>query len=361
MGRRPSNVGNPKATKKSLQSATHINTDVEISKLTYEEPKKRLYYCTACGRSFKKQDSNFCKSLSALFAGNNGYVHICKKCTDKLYYNLVDYFSKNEEKAMDRMCQLFDWYYSDEIFAATRKISADRSRVCAYPAKLNLPQYNAKGKTYIDTIADRVTKTINDLEDLEELRQDKEIKVSQKTIKFFGLGYTPEQYMFLQSQYDDWTKRHVCETKAQEELFKNLCIAQLNINIAQQTNGRVSDAMKTFQDLLGSANLKPAQTNDNALADTNTFGTLIKRWEEDKPIPEPDPEWKDVDGIIRYISIYFLGHLCKMMGVKNSYFKMYEDEMTKYKVEKPEYEGDDETLFDAVFNGDTYGDNEQEK
>lgn len=358
MGRRPSNAGNLKATKKSSQSATQINTDIEISKLIYEEPEKRLYYCTACGKSFKKQDSNFCKSLSPLFAGNNGYVHICKKCTDKLYYNLVDYFSKNEEKAMDRMCQLFDWYYSDEIFAATRKISADRSRVCAYPAKANLPQYQAKDKTYIDTIADRVTKTIDDLEDLEELKQDKEIKVSQKTIKFFGLGYTPEQYIFLQSQYEDWTKRHVCETKAQEELFKNLCIAQLNINIAQQTNGKVSEAMKTFQDLLGSANLKPTQTNDNALADTNTFGTLIKRWEEDKPIPEPDPEWKDVDGIIRYISIYFLGHLCKMMGIKNSYSRMYEDEMAKYKVEKPEYEGDDEALFDAVFNGDTYGNNE---
>lgn len=76
MGRRPSNAGNPKATKKSSQSATKINKDIEISKLTYEEPEKRLYYCTACGKSFKKQDSNFCKSLSPLFAGNNGYVHI---------------------------------------------------------------------------------------------------------------------------------------------------------------------------------------------------------------------------------------------------------------------------------------------
>lgn len=86
----------------------------------------------------KNKKQNFCKSQSPLFINNNGFVHICKKCTDKHYYNLVDFFSDNEEKAMDRMCQLFDWYYSDEIFAATRKISADRSRVCAYPAKANL-------------------------------------------------------------------------------------------------------------------------------------------------------------------------------------------------------------------------------
>ena len=116
--------------------------------------------------------------------------------------------------------------------------------------------------------------------------------------------------------------------------------------------------MKTFQDLLGSANLKPAQNNDNTLSDTNTFGTLIKKWEDEKPIPEPDAEWRDVDGIIRYISIYFLGHLCKMMHIKNSYSKMYEEEMAKYKVEKPEYEDDDEALFDSVF-GDNANDTDK--
>lgn len=39
-----------------------------------------------------------------------------------------------------------------------------------------------------------------------------------------------------------------------------------------------------------------------------------------------------------------------MMGIKNSYSRMYEAEMAKYKVEKPEYEDDDEALFDAVFS-----------
>ena len=39
-----------------------------------------------------------------------------------------------------------------------------------------------------------------------------------------------------------------------------------------------------------------------------------------------------------------------MMGLKNSYSKMYEDEIAQYKVDRPEYENDDEALFDAVFN-----------
>lgn len=349
---RRSNSGNLKATQKSSNSETKINKDIEIGKFKSEDPERDVFYCCACQKKYTKQDSNFCKSLSPLYQGNNAFVNVCKRCTDKYYYQLVDLYSGNEEKAMDRICQLFDWYYSDEIFATTRKISADRSRVCAYPAKVNLPQYNAKGKTYIDTIKDRETKTIDNFNDLEEVKNSGEIKVSKKTINFFGLGFSPEQYKFLQDQYDDWTARHECKTKTQEEIFKNLCFAQLNIQIAQQTNNKVKESMDTFQNLLGTANLKPSQTNDNAIADQNTFGTLIKKWENEKPISEPDPEWKDVDGIVKYISIYFLGHLCKMMNIKNSYARMYEEEMSKYKVEKPEYEGDEEALFDTVFGGD---------
>lgn len=357
MPRKPNAKGSKPTINKSgittVQNSTEINNIKPI-----ESIEERPYICCCCGKQYKKQDRNFSYSQSPMFKGNNSYLPICNNCLE----NLVEQYTEllgSQDEAIKRVCLHWDIYVNDSILNSSKKIDANRSRIKCYVKNCNLAQ-NA-GKTYDTYLKETESNKIKTIEELDEIRDSKDFKVQQKTIKFFGLGYSPEEYAFLQSQYEDWTKRHVCETKAQEELFKNLCIAQLNINIAQQTNGRVPEAMKTFQDLLGSANLKPAQTNDNALADTNTFGTLIKRWEEDKPIPEPDPEWKDVDGIIRYISIYFLGHLCKMMGVKNSYFKMYEDEMTKYKVEKPEYEGDDETLFDAVFNGDTYGDNEQEK
>ena len=87
--------------------------------------------------------------------------------------------------------------------------------------------------------------------------------------------------------------------------------------------------------------MKPSQTNDNALADQNTFGTLIKKWETERPIGEPDEEWKDVDEIERYISTFFLGHLCNLVHVKNDYEELYREEMAKYTVTPPEYEEDD--------------------
>lgn len=321
-----------------------------MQKIVAEDEDKRIYYCSCCGKPYTKQKGNFSASYSPIYAGNNGYVTMCNSCRDKYFVTFTDFFSGNEEKAMDRMCGIFDWYYHDMAVSATRKISADRSRIGAYPSKMALPQTKDKGTTYLDTIRDRESKTINSIEDLEER---KDINITKKTIKFFGTGFLPEEYPFLQEQYNDWTARHECKTKAQEELFKNISIAQLNIQKATQSpNGKVAEAMKTFQDLLGSANIKPTQTNDNALSDQNTFGTLIKKWENDKPIPEPEKEWEDVDSIAKYVTVYFLGHLCKMMGIKNSYSRAYEKEMDKYKVTKPEYEDDDEALFDSVFGGD---------
>ena len=346
MPRKPAEKGSKPTKNKSGITTKQVETELKTIKPI--EPVAEDYYkCCTCGKKYTKQSGNFSYSQSPLFKGNNSFLPICNNCLE----NLVEQYTEllgSQNEAIKRVCLHWDIYFSESLLNSTKKIDANRSRIKCYVKNCNLQQH--AGKTYDTYLKEINSERIDTINDLEELKQDKEIKVSQKTIKFFGLGYTPEQYRFLQDQYDDWTHRHECRTKSQEEVFKNLCIAQLNIQIAQQTGGKVKDAMDSFQNLLGTANLKPCQTNENALADQNTFGTLIKKWENEKPISEPDPEWKDVDGIARYIHIYFLGHLCKMMGIKNSYSRMYDEEMEKYRVEKPEYEGDDEALFDAVFS-----------
>lgn len=347
MPRKPNEKGSLPTKNKSGITTKQVETELKVIKPI--EPVAEDYYkCCTCGKKYTKQSGNFSYSQSPLYKGNNSFLPICNNCLE----NLVEQYTEllgSQNEAIKRVCLHWDIYFSESLLNSTKKIDANRSRIKCYVKNCNLQQHAGKTyDTYLKEINSERIDTINDLEDIKQ--QDKDYRVTQKTIKFFGFGYTPEQYRFLQDQYDDWTHRHECRTKSQEEVFKNLCIAQLNIQIAQQTGGKVKDAMDSFQNLLGTANLKPCQTNENALADQNTFGTLIKKWENEKPISEPDPEWKDVDGIARYIHIYFLGHLCKMMGIKNSYSRMYDEEMEKYRVEKPEYEGDDEALFDAVFS-----------
>ena len=82
------------------------------------------------------------------------------------------------------------------------------------------------------------------------------------------------------------------------------------------------------------------ETGANA-TEQASFGTLLKRYENERPVPQPDPQWEDVDNIKIYSNLV-LGHLCRMLGINNDYSKLYDEEISKYKVETPEYEIDDE-------------------
>lgn len=357
MGKRGRPLGGTKFTSSnlSLQKKTKINPNAKPTKI--ENPDAETgFRCTCCGKTYKYQRNNFAVSNSPLYAGNNGYLSVCKNCVDKYFLQLVDFFTGNEEKAMERCCQIFDWYYNNEAVAMTAKsLTAGKTRISLYPGKLNMQQIKQKGTTFLDTLTERHSTTIDTIDDIDMLECEDENNdsenvepIDRETVMYFGTGYTPDEYRYLKHEYEDWTTRYETKTKAQEELFKNLCIAQLTIQQTKQKGDSkgFSDATKTFQDLLGSANLKPNQNNDNSLTEQNTFGALIKMWEEQKPIPEPDEEFKDVDNIKKYIDTFFFGHLAEMMKIDNDYSEQYREEMGKYTVERQQYVGDIDELED---------------
>ncbi len=330
-------------TQLSSASTVKVDSNVKMKKIIQDPPAGK-YRCSCCGKEYKSQKGNFPVTNSWLDENNNGYLTVCRSCIEKYYQQLIEFYSGNEEHAIEHCCRLFDWYYNTDAAAMTKNASKGYSRISMYPSKMNMVQIRDKGTTFLDTLRERYSNRIMSEEDIQSAESENSATVSKETIQFFGFGYSDEEYAFLAKQYTDWTTRYECKTKAQEELFKNICISQLTIQRVQKNGAarEVADAMKTFQDLLGTANLKPNQTNDNALADQNTFGTLIKKWENDAPIAEPDEEWKDVDGIHRYINTWFLGHLSNLVHVKNDYEEEYEREKEKYTVVPPTYEEDED-------------------
>jgi hypothetical protein len=111
------------------------------------------------------------------------------------------------------------------------------------------------------------------------------------------------------------------------------------------------DITASFQKMLDSGKLQPKQNSGDTTADNQTFGTLIDKWENTRPLPEIDEELKDVDKIGWYIDVFFKGHLSKMMGLKNAFSPIYERFIKKYTVTKPQYDEDtdSEALFDQIF------------
>lgn len=331
-------------------SPIKISTDYVAPKIRIQENNSvKEYVCTCCGKKYQRQDGNFLKAGSSiLWQANNGYIPICKTCSETIYRSLVEFYEGNEEHALRHWCGMFDYPYDVEASAMTSaNLKTGQSKVTLYPSKLNTKQVRTRCSTYLDTVRmeseDTMRiKTVNDIKDKQDSVTD--FQVTKEIIKKWGYGHKPEEYEWFEEQEADWRARVECKSKAQEELIRTICIAQFNIQKAQQSGGKVAEAMKAFQDLLASCNLQPRQNASDEFADQNTFGTLIRQFENERPIPEPDPEWEDVDNIKEYLDTFFLGHLCNLVHVENDNSEKYKSVMEKYTVKPPVYENDDESV-----------------
>lgn len=317
-------------------------------------PKTTKTKCTCfyCGKEYV--ETNFYKSGSNFYS-NIGKIPYCKQCIWKLYEYYCEKYTNEgcltpERNAVKRLCMAFDIYFNEKAFNdavnSSKKQNKNITSLSAYINMIQLSQF--KGKSYDTTISDEEKEAF-----IASVQADvlDNASVDQKIMDFWGNGFTEEDYKFLQKEYEDWVTRHECQTKAQEEIFKRICFKQLEILKATRRGDDTKNLDATFQNLLDTAKLQPKQNSGETVSDAQTFGTLIDKWENTRPLPEIDEELKDVDKIGLYLDVFFKGHLAKMMGLKNGLSRLYSKYMKQYTVEKPEYESDEdsEALFDAIF------------
>lgn len=318
--------------------------------------------CVCCGD--EQRIVNFYKSDSEIYKAI-GYAPYCKDCIEKLYdYYSMKYagfgYKEPERWAIERLCMIMDVYYGDSMFKAAsanyaKEIAQGKRATLfsSYIRRIKLNQY--RGRDYDTTIRDKdkiaeEEKKIRAAKVSEEMSEENAKAIEAATL-LFGKGFEEEDYLFLYDQYTDWTMRHECKTKAQEEVFKQICFTQLELLKATRARADTKDLTATFQKLLETAKLQPKQNSGDAVSDAQTFGTLIDKWENTRPLPEVDEELKDVDKIGLYIDVFFRGHLAKMLNIKGGLSNLYSKFMRRYTVNKPEYNADDmdEAAFDAIF------------
>lgn len=315
--------------------------------------------CTKCGTQYSRRKGYFAVSYAETHKGL-GYVHVCKECVDEMYSK---YLSQcNDSKlAVRQVCRKLDLYWNENIYESVIKKSTTRTMMTQYIAKLN--SVSCAGKSYDDTLLDEGTLwdyTTKQESVYTEPTEDESCDtiISDDVIAFWGTGYPTAMYIELEQRRAYYMSKFAEGIEldvGSEALIRQLCNIEVSIARDSAAGKSIDKSVNALNTLLGSLNLKPAQKKDDADAsiDNTPFGVWIRRWENQRPIPEPDPELQDVDGIVRYISIWFFGHLSKMLGIKNAYCKLYEDELAKMRVERPEYEDeDDETMFNDIFSSD---------
>ncbi|TVY09959.1 hypothetical protein [Paenibacillus cremeus] len=282
-----------------------------------------------CGK--EKAPTNFYINTNPLFSSEK--LEVCKDC-------ISEYIgTKSSSGYLNRVKLVLG--LMDKPFLYDLWISRDEDWGRYIPQLSSFPQY--KGLTNADsTFTDKKINTENPNESF-VLNSSPSSYTSEEISElssFWGKNYTPDELEYLQTQYEKFLNSYECDSYAMELLFQEASQQRLTINKLRQEGKSVDKELKTLQDLLGSANVKPVQETGANATEQATFGTLIKKYENERPIPEPDEAWKDVDGIKRYIQVWFLGHLCRMIGINNDYSRLYDEEIAKYTVDPPKYDDD---------------------
>ncbi len=259
-----------------------------------EEPS--FYKCTVCGQHYKRLDRNFPASQSELYAGWNYHLPICRHCMDKLFEHYTRAYGGDEERAIRRICSMYDIYYNESLLHSSKKIDKDRSRIQGYIKNANLAQY--KDKTYDTTLDNEQTnQIINSVEDIEETN---EYKVTPKMMRFWGTGYKAETLRTLQGYYDELLK--LCDGKPdvrQQKMMKNLCLLEYQQQQNIQNGKDIGTLSNSYKSMFEASGLK----NDEADVSNDTYGVWLAAIEKYCPADyyKDKKKYHDFFGIGEYI------------------------------------------------------------
>ena len=321
--------------------------------------------CYKCGAEYSRRKGYFPVSYALQHKGV-GYIPICKECIDNMYNAYLSQCN-DAKMAVRQMCRKLDLFWSENVYEIVSRKSTTRSMMTQYIAKINSVSF--AGKSYDDTLsvegtlwdfapngkADFDVRKNNDTKELEVSEDERDIEIPEDVINFWGSGYSPSMYLELEQRRAYYMSRMPSNGDidiGSEALIRQICNLEVNIAKDSAAGKSIDKSVNALNSLLGSLNIKPAQRKNedmDAEMSNTPLGVWLYKYENKRPLPDIDDKLKDVNHIKKYVFTW-LGHLCKMLNIKNGYTKMYEEEVKRLRVDKPEFDGDDEDLLISSYD-----------
>ena len=326
-------------------------------------------YCCRCGTAYGRKKGNFPVSYAALYKGS-GYLPVCKGCVEAMYNGYLAECGDTRQ-AVRQMCRKLDLYWNETLYERVSKKSTTRTMMTSYiQATTNI---GYAGKSYDDTLIaenrlwEKQTEQPEQPEEVPvpEANDTRDVSMNDipnEVIGYWGFGYSPDMYQNLEQRKTYWVNNlpeSVMQDPGTEARIRQICTLEIDIQRLSAAGKSADKQIGMLNKLLDSIGLNAAQRESDAALEKTPFGVWIDRLEHERPVKDPDPELSDVDGIIQKISIWFLGHAAKMLGIKNMYSNMYEDKMKEFVIENVSLDEDDdegyENLFNRIFGGGVDG------
>lgn len=292
--------------------------------------------CPMCGAENTEKDLYIGKSEIYSFYGK---IPFCKPCIEKIFKKYLNEY-KDDKKAIYLMCQRLDipFKYSAYEGASKEAKSKKMDVYKTYFIKLNsLGGTNNYGSCFDDSDkwedGDIVAYEL-DLDDFE---------VTPKMIRFWGRGYSKEDYVYLEDAYKEWTTRYKCDTLAEEKTYKLLSLKELEIMKAREKGKDVDKLEETFRKLMSDANVTPREANAiNDPENMNSLGIWIKDIEKYRPAEyfEDKKIYSDFDSLKEYLDRFVFRPLKNLLLGTREFDKDFNVENVT-KEEEIEVDGDD--------------------
>ena len=287
-----------------------------------EDTNKTKQNCTCCGK-LKKIDDYY--ASSSPFHKLTSKLHVCKQCIwDRVGDDVTNLpLIKETLRMLDKPFLLDLWQSSIE-----EGMKGGKNTFKLYMKNLGLS--HNRELTWSDTDILNMTNQSNESSFSSEV--DEDLIENEETFRYWGNGYTLAEYSFLEEERHKLMSSFECPDYGMEMIMKDICFINLDIEKARQerkenTSKTITNLIKTRSDLMNDANMKPIQSTGAEANDQVTFGTLIKKWETERPIPRPvDDEMKE------YIDTFMIGHLAKMEGLNNEMTEKYDRALTSHTI-----------------------------
>lgn len=301
---------------------------------TKKKPPLNKKICSKCESAKHPTEEYYMASDDLIFKDRR--LPICKTC-------LIDIVDMNNVESVIEVLRKLDKPFIKEVYIACLDEKYNNNPFGEYMRRVGMPQHrelNYSNSVFGDKPKNDKEVTKPDISDIAALNKSRPSNLTEdeldELVNFFGEGYEEKDYIYLASEYDDYLNRYEVDSKTLENLIKEICLTQLDIRKKRAMGDKVDQQQKTLQDLLGSSNLKPVQETGNQAVEQETFGTLIKRWEQERPVPEPLESWYQENDVGKYLRVWFTGHLMRMFGVENDNEDEYRKEVNNYTIEKEE-------------------------
>ena len=282
--------------------------------------------------------SFFQADKSSIF-GEYGYIPLCKKCIGSIANDFYKSYS-DKRLAVFLTCMKLDVRFIFTIYENVFRdnISADRLTLAYIEAFIDSEEsgsFNDSGYSMgvFETLRSYLDTGNANQDDLEESWVS--YIVTQDDLDFWGV-YSQEEYYILSNTLNRYLESYpkVADSASSIDLVRQICYTSLELKRARESEktdfNQIEKLTTRLSNLLADANMKPSQKKDS-INDIDTFGVLIKKIENEDPLPDPLPEWTEND-VFKDVGEWIVGHIGRMIGKNVEGVDSYDTEMEELTV-----------------------------